>query len=292
MRRAARRRTWFLGSMALAAALKFAPFTLLAAGCGEALEVPQGPDLAPLVARYDGPTAELRPEAAPAISRRLDARLEEVARVEQLDLVRQLLDEFSSSDTDSSGRVPKVFEDLEFVATARLHRPCQPSSEGVAGALGMTTLVRSAGLDRGVWGRMDACRFAAESSTRRRGSELTGEVSLRLDGDTDAVPLRRLGTTGYVILFVGDVLAGEGTSSAMNVHFRYLPPDRLALLLDWEDGGSVVASVPRGALDQEASPLIDVALTDAAGTWTCLIDRARQSGSCEDAVGVRPPFSF
>lgn len=283
-------------------------------GCGT-LDLPEPPDMTELVQAYNAPTGNLTAENAGALWTDVMDIADEMRVASPVELANDVTTDLSTLGgqseeppaagpddglVDSPGPEELNGNRIDLAAIAVINRVCGgwEAAEAEAnanrdGLLQLTATFDSAGFIPTIWGSLRTCRFS-RSDFR---AELDGELRIHFGDGEERVPLRSLRRVAYLVEFDGDVLVRASDETELEfstrLHFKYVPPSEIQLLVDVPGQGAVIVLFNAESLDPPvAAPLVEVGLWTRAARYRCAISTDNLSGRCEDETDASAVISW
>lgn len=222
------RRKRIAGPLALAAG----------AGCGTTAgeAAPRPPDLDPIIAEYERPSAAFDPNGALAVSEAAQAIAGQLAALAIESELDALWNAFASSEVDST--LQSALEGSGFVRVTRICPGWLATPVANAEANGrqvLTARFTQAGLEPTVWGDVRRCRYRFEDTQIQIDTDGSEDFSLALHHDSDASGEADAGGLLVVLRLHATV---DGESSDLSTDFRILD-DGLEYRLERDDGSMI-----------------------------------------------------
>lgn len=246
---------------------------LLAASCGQTVDVPTAPEVDEVLEAFETPTANVVGTVMAAVG---DDLLELRTQIEESGLLEEILDVIVRVQVDL-GAAPELgdlaLQDgiggfLNPTAVVQVNHRCRGWSSSATdaegqddGSLELTMVIEDGSINPVVWGRATQCRFTTEIGNRRNTTAYDGDISVHVGRVRDAVNDEIVAAFTFTL---SGTLEVEALARPLERSFQLYGGGGLGVLVALESEESFVYFFDLGRFEQ--------AVRDATGIFGCSLE--------------------
>lgn len=257
----------------------------LLVSCAPSLDIPPAPDVEPLLASFESPSAtvvaDIMAEVADEIGETRDAIVESDFYLELLEVIAEVQGELDESidengDLDLGGvtfPTPNGAVDIDFICDG--WDPTQLSVDPADGAMRLTMTLAGGEIEPLVWGEVEDCKFLTEVGSEALEVSYNGDVGVYF-GELFS-PRQNLYELLTTFIIIGTLtIEGEDipVEEAFEIEFAFddfgnVALSRLEILVLLRDGSNFIYFFETDAAQ---------GIIDATGTYECSLEEGRCAG--------------